>query len=89
MAGNCSRQLTRPMLLSSKAESFISPVQALPPDEASKAFDWVFQLADLVYGCPVQWSDSWCDENLRNASAAAVRNFDNESRENSERWEIK
>jgi hypothetical protein len=43
MAGNRSRQLTRPMLLSSKAESFISPVQPLPPDEASNAFDWVFQ----------------------------------------------
>ena len=77
------------MLLSSKAESFISPVQPLPPDEASKAFDWVFQLAGLVYSGPVQWSDSWCDEDLRNASAAAVRNFDNENRENSESREMK
>jgi hypothetical protein len=70
------------MLLSSKEESLISLVRALPRDEASKVFDWVFQLADLADGRPLQWSDSWSDEDLRNATAAAIRNFDNENQEN-------
>jgi len=46
---------------------------ALPPDEDGKVLDWAHQLADLAGGRTVQWSDSWTDEDLAEATAAAAR----------------
>ena len=69
------------MVLSPQEESLISVVRALPPDEAAKVLDWVRQLADLAGGRAVQWSDSWTDEDLAEATAASVRRFDDEERE--------
>jgi len=69
------------MVLSPQEESLISVVRALPPDEAGKVFDWAHQLADLASGRPVQWSDSWTDEDLADATAASVRRFEDDERE--------
>jgi hypothetical protein len=69
------------MLLSPQEESLISVVRALPPDEAGKVFDWARQLADLADGRTVQWSDSWTDDDLAEATAAAVRRFEDEEHE--------
>jgi hypothetical protein len=66
------------MVLSAQQESFINVVRALPPDEAGKVFDWACQLADLAGGRTVQWSDAWTDEDLTEATAAAVRRFEGE-----------
>ena len=66
------------MVLSAQDESLISVVRALPPAEAGKVLDWARQLADLAGGRPIQWSDSWNDEDLADATAAAVRRFDDQ-----------
>ena len=68
------------MVLSPQEESLISVVRALPPDEAGKVLDWARQLADLACGRAVQWSDSWTDEDLGEATAAAVRRFEEQER---------
>jgi hypothetical protein len=69
------------MVLSAQEESLISVVRALPPGEAGKVLDWARQLADLAGGRSVQWSDLWTDEDLADATAAAVRRFENGERE--------
>jgi hypothetical protein len=69
------------MVLSAQEESLISVVRALPPDEAGKVLEWARQLADLADGRAVQWSDSWTDEDLAEATAAALRRFEDSERE--------
>jgi hypothetical protein len=69
------------MVLSPQEESLISVVRALPPDEAGKVLDWACQLADLAGGRAVQWSDSWTDEDLAEATAASLRRFEDQERE--------
>jgi hypothetical protein len=69
------------MALSAQEESLVSVVRALPPDEAGNVLDWARQLADLAGGRAVQWSDSWTDEDLAEATAAAVRRFEGHERE--------
>ena len=64
------------MVLSSKEESLISVVRALPPDEAGRVLDWACQLEDLAGGRTVDWSDSWSDEDLADATSAALRRLD-------------
>ena len=69
------------MVLTTQEESLISVVRALPPEEAGKVLGWACQLADLAGGRAVEWSDSWTDEDLRDATAAAVRRFEDGERE--------
>ena len=69
------------MVLSAHEESLISVVRALPPDEAGKVLDWARQLADLAGGRAFHWSDSWTDEDAADASAAAMRRFEDRERE--------
>ena len=69
------------MVLTTQEESLISVVRALPPEEAGKVLDWARQLADLAGGRAVEWSDSWTDEDLRDATAAALRRFEDGERE--------
>ena len=71
------------MLLTAQEESLISVVRALPPDQAGRVLDWVCKLADLARGRPVDWSDSWSDEDLADASTAALRRLENEEQGNS------
>jgi hypothetical protein len=66
------------MVLSAQEESLISVIRALPAAEAGKVLDWARQLSDLAGGRPVQWSDSWSDEDLADATAAAVGRFDDQ-----------
>jgi hypothetical protein len=79
--GSTLRGYNKTMVLSPQEESLISVVRALPPDEAGKVLDWARQLADLAGGRTVQWSDSWSDEDLAEATAAAVRRFEEQERE--------
>jgi len=69
------------MVLSPQEESLISVVRALPPNEAVKVLDWARQLADLAGGRTFQWSDSWTDEDLADATASAMRRFEDRERE--------
>ena len=69
------------MVLSAQEESLISVVRALPPEEAGKVLNWAHQLADLARERTVEWSDSWTDEDLCEATAASVRRFEDQERE--------
>jgi hypothetical protein len=68
------------MVLSPSEESLIKVVRMLPPGEARKVLGWAQQLADLG-DRPVEWSDSWSDEDVREATAASVRRFEQHERE--------
>jgi hypothetical protein len=42
---------------------------------------WARQLADLAGERAVEWSDSWSDEDLAEATAAAMRRFEDLERQ--------
>lgn len=69
------------MVLSANEESLIKVLRLLPPDEARKVLLWAQQLADLGGGRPVEWSDSWSDADLREATAASLERFEEQERE--------
>jgi hypothetical protein len=69
------------MVLSAQEESLISVVRALPREEAGKVLNWARQLADLARGRTIEWSDSWSNEDLAEATAAAMQRFEDQERE--------
>ncbi|MGA2737946.1 MAG: hypothetical protein ABSG65_10905 [Bryobacteraceae bacterium] len=69
------------MMLSAQEESLISVVRALSPEEAGKVLDWARQLADLAGGRAIEWSDAWSDEDLAEATVAALQRFEAQERE--------
>jgi hypothetical protein len=69
------------MVLSASEESLIKVVRTLPPDEARKVLVWAQQLADLGGGRRVEWSDSWSDDDLREATLASLERFEKQKRE--------
>jgi hypothetical protein len=71
------------MVLSTQEESLIGVVRALPPEEAGKVLNWAQQLTDLARGRAIEWSDSWTDEDLAEATADSVRRFEEREREES------
>ena len=69
------------MVLSASEESLISVVRALPPEEARKVLDWAQTLADLGRERRIDWSDSWSEEDIADATAASMRHFEDQERE--------
>jgi len=69
------------MVLTASEESLIMAVRKLPPDEAGKVLVWAQQLVDLGGGRRVEWSDSWSDDDLREATAASIERFEKQERE--------
>jgi len=69
------------MVLSTSEEELIKVVRMLPPEEARKVLDWAQQLADLAGNRHVEWSDSWSDDDLREATVASLERFEQQERE--------
>ena len=69
------------MVLSASEESLIMIVRTLTPGEATKILNWAQQLAELGSKRPVDWSDSWSEDDLREATAASLRRFEQQERE--------
>ena len=69
------------MVLSESEESLITVVRTLPPEEARKVLDWARQLGDLGRARIVEWSDSWSEKDLADATAASLGRFDEQERE--------
>jgi hypothetical protein len=67
------------MVLSAQEESLIGVVRTLPPEDAGKVLDWARQLAGIAGGRAIEWSDAWTDEDLADATAAAVQRFEDRS----------
>ena len=66
------------MVLTALEESLISVIRALPPTEADKVLEWARQLSDVASGRLIGWSDSWTDQDLREATAASLRHFEDQ-----------
>jgi len=66
------------MVLTALEESLISVIRALPPTEADKVLEWARQLSDVASGRLIEWSDSWTDQDLREATAASLRHFEDQ-----------
>ncbi|MEQ1936313.1 MAG: hypothetical protein ABL962_20855 [Fimbriimonadaceae bacterium] len=64
------------MVLNAQEESLINVVRTLPPGEATKILHWVRSLASLGNGSPVDWSDTWTEEDLTEATASALRQIE-------------
>ena len=69
------------MVLSTNEESLIKIVRLLPPEEAGKVLVWAQQLADLGGGGHIDWSDSWSDDDLRQATVASLERFERQEQE--------
>ena len=69
------------MVLSGNEESLIKVVRMLPPDQATKVLVWAQQLADLGSGRRFESSDSWSDDDLRDATLASLERFEQQERE--------
>ena len=69
------------MVLTPQEESLIGVIRRLPPDEVGKVFRWAHHLADLGAGGPVQWSDSWSEEDLADVTRVALLRFDDTEQE--------
>jgi len=68
------------MVLIDVEESLIKVVRTLAPDEARKVLDWAEQLGDLGRDRRVEWSDSWSEDDLREATSASVERFEQQER---------
>lgn len=79
MALNWEREMEA-MVLSANEQSLMKVVRMLPPDEARKVLVWVQQLPDLGGDRRVEWSDSWSDDDLREATLASLGRFEQQER---------
>lgn len=64
------------MVLSGNEEALVRVVRMLPPVEAERVFQWALHLADMAGGRAIDWSDGWSDEDLAEATAAALRRWE-------------
>lgn len=64
------------MDLTIQEETLIKAVRELPERETAKIVTWAIHLSDLAQGREVEWSDSWSDEDLADATAASIRRFE-------------
>lgn len=62
--------------LTDREERLVQTVRLLPSEEAEKILVWASALTELSQGKPVDWSDSWSDEDMRDATTASIRLFD-------------
>jgi hypothetical protein len=62
--------------LTEREERLVQALRALPPDAADKVVTWATQLSDLARSGAVEWSDTWTDEDIRDARAASFANFE-------------
>jgi hypothetical protein len=69
------------MVLSASEESLIKVLRMLSPDELTKVLLWAQQLADLGRDRRVEWSDSWSEEDLRDAAHASLQRFERQERD--------
>jgi hypothetical protein len=68
------------MTLTEKEESFFQSLREIPEEAADQVIEWARRLSDLGQGRNLEWYDAWTEDDLRHASAASVRNFENRER---------
>ena len=63
-------------MLTEKEEQLVQTIRVLPEGTADQIMLWASRMADLAAGRPVDWSDFWTEEDMRDAGAASLRNFE-------------
>jgi hypothetical protein len=61
--------------------SLLQAFRRLPPDAAAELTALAERLAALRPGTPIDWSDSWSDEDLKEFTTASLRRLDVEESE--------
>jgi hypothetical protein len=64
------------MVLTPQEESLIAVVRSLPPQETERIAVWASQPAAAAKGLPLEWSDSWSEEDMADARAASMRQLE-------------
>jgi hypothetical protein len=64
------------MALSENEERLLEALRALPPETADTVIKWATQLSDLAKGGPVDWSDTWTEEDMTDLQNASIANFE-------------
>jgi hypothetical protein len=67
--------------LSENEERLVEVLRTLPPSAADSVIAWATHLRELSNGQPVEWSDTWTEEDLADLQRATIANF--EARESS------
>ncbi len=62
--------------LNESEERLVQALRCLPPDATENVITWVTQLSDLASGRSADWSHTWTDEDLQDASCASLSNFE-------------
>jgi hypothetical protein len=68
------------MTLTAKEESFVQSLRRLPEEAADQVMEWTRRLSDLAHGRTVEWSDAWTEDDVRDATAASIRNLERQER---------
>jgi len=63
-------------MLSENEERLVEALRTLPPAAADSVITWAIQLSDLARGQPVEWSDTWTDEDIADLQRASLAIFD-------------
>jgi len=63
-------------VLSAKEELLVQTIRSLPERTTEQMLEWASRLAELAAGKPVEWSDSWTDEDIQDASRASLRRLE-------------
>jgi hypothetical protein len=66
------------MELSSQETTLLDAFRRLPADAADELSALVQRLAALPPGTPIDWSDSWSDEDLREFTTHSLKRLDSE-----------
>lgn len=62
--------------LSQNEERLVEALRALPPEAADTLITWATELSDLAKDGPVEWSDTWTEEDMADLQRASLANFD-------------
>jgi hypothetical protein len=62
--------------LSENEERLVAALRSLPPETADRVIEWANHLRELAGGETVEWSDSWSDADIREATLASLQRFD-------------
>jgi hypothetical protein len=71
------------MVLNAAEQDLINVVRTIHPDEARNVLEWAQHLVELGHNGPVEWSDAWTDDDLREVTVASIKRFDQREHEES------
>jgi len=71
------------MQISAPEEALLEAFRRLPPNTAAELSALAQRLASLSAGTTINWSDSWSEADMQEYTAASLRRFESEEKEES------